>query len=235
MNNILEIRGLTKNFGSKNVLNNINLSIERGRIPGLLGPNGAGKPTLLKLICGLIKESSGEILIDGLHPSEKTKSIVSFLPDKDYFSGGERVIDTVNFFADFYKDFNKGKAISLLQSLNIDINAKFKTLSKGMRERVQLILTMSREASLYLLDEPIGGVDPAARDYILHTIMTNYNPNAAVIISTHLINEVENILDDVIFLKHGSVLLHKSVDGIRENEGKSVDAYFREVYGNMYF
>ena len=164
MNNILEIRGLTKNFGSKNVLNNINLSIERGRITGLLGPNGAGKTTLLKLICGLIKESSGEILINGLHPSEKTKSIVSFLPDKDYFSGGERVIDTVNFFADFYKDFNKGKAISLLQSLNIDINAKFKTLSKGMRERVQLILTMSREASLYLLDEPIGGVDPAARD-----------------------------------------------------------------------
>ena len=230
MSCILECKNLSKNFGSFNVLSKIDLQIEKGKITGLLGPNGAGKTTLIKLICGLIPADEGEILVKGEHPGENTKSLISYLPDRDYFHGNERVRDTVEFFADFYRDFSKERAYALLGDLGIDINAKFKTLSRGTRDKVQLILVMSRNAELYLLDEPIGGVDPAARDYILNTILTNYREESSVIISTHLISDVENILDDVIFIRHGNILLHKGVDELRESEHKSVDEYFREIY-----
>lgn len=227
---ILECKNLVKTFSNADALKGINLTINRGRIVGLLGPNGSGKSTLIKIANGLLTPSSGEILIDGNKPGIETKKIVSYLPERTYLNDWMKVSDIINFFNDFYDNFNPQKAYEMLEKLNINPNDKLKTMSKGTKEKVQLILVMSREADLYLLDEPIAGVDPAARDYILNTIISNYNENATVIICTHLISDIERILDDVIFISYGKIFLTKSVDEIRENEGKSVDALFREVF-----
>lgn len=227
---ILECRNLFKTYANSEALKGVNLTINRGRIVGLLGPNGSGKSTLIKLANGLLTPSSGEILINGLKPGIETKKIVSYLPERTYLNDWMKVSDIINFFKDFYDNFNPEKAYSMLEKLNINPNDKLKTMSKGTKEKVQLILVMSREADLYLLDEPIAGVDPAARDYILNTIITNYNENATIIISTHLISDIERILDDVVFISYGNIFLTKTVDEIRENEGKSVDTLFREVF-----
>lgn len=227
---ILECKNLSKRYGGVQALADVNLSIEPGRVLGLLGPNGSGKTTLIKLANGLLTPTAGEILINGAKPGPQTKRIVSYLPDKQYLAEWMNVRQLMDFFADFYADFDREKAVDMLKRLNISENQKIKQMSKGTREKVQLILVMSRKAELYLLDEPIGGVDPATRDYILDTIIRNYNPEAAVIISTHLIADVEQVLDEVIFINGGQVQLQSSVDEIRENHNMSVDAYFREVY-----
>lgn len=231
MSSLVEIRELTKAYHARAVaVNNLNLNLERGKIIGLLGPNGSGKTTLIKMMNGLLTPTHGRILIGGNEPGIQTKAAVSYLPERTYLSGNMKVCELVDFFCDFYADFSKEKAYGMLSSLNIDSSAKLKTLSKGTKEKVQLILVMSRAADLYILDEPIAGVDPAARDYILKTIITNYNENATILLSTHLISDIENVLDEVIFLRYGQLLMHTSVDDIRENKGKSVDAYFREVF-----
>ena len=227
---ILECKNLSKRYGKVNALEDVNLSIEPGRVVGLLGPNGSGKTTLIKLVNGLLTPSAGEVLVEGQRPGPLTKAVVAYLPDRDYLADWMSVEEQIRFFADFYEDFDSDKAMEMLLRLDIDPKQKFKALSKGTREKVQLILVMSRKASLYLLDEPIGGVDPATRDFILDTIIRNYNPEAAVIISTHLISDVENVLDDVIFLQKGRVVLHQAADSLREEKGKSVDQYFREVF-----
>ena len=229
-NPILECKNLVKTFSNKQALKGINLSIKRGRIVGLLGPNGSGKSTLTKIANGLLTPTSGEILINGMHPGIETKKMVSYLPERTYLNDWMKVSDIISFFRDFYENFNSEKAHDMLKKLNINPNDKLKTMSKGTKEKVQLILVMSREAKLYFLDEPIAGVDPAARDYILNTILTNYNEDATIIITTHLISDIERILDDVIFISHGEIALEKTVDEIREDEGKSVDSLFREVF-----
>lgn len=230
MSTILECNGLTKKFGSKLALSAVNLKIERGQIVGLLGPNGSGKSTLIKLANELLTPTSGDILIGGKKPGIETKKIVSYLPERTYLNDWMRVHQIIELFSDFYADFKPDKAYDMLKSLNIDPNDRLKTMSKGTKEKVQLILVMSREAELYLLDEPIGGVDPAARDYILKTIISNYNENATVIISTHLISDIENVLDYVVLINQGQVVLTSSVDDIRDERGKSVDVLFREVF-----
>lgn len=230
MSGILECRSLSKRFSGFTALNNIDLTLERGRIIGLLGPNGSGKSTLLKLINGLLVPSTGSIQIAGLNPGVESKKIVSYLPERTYLADWMNVVEVMDFFADFYQDFDKKKAQDMLERLNIDPNKRLKAMSKGTKEKVQLILVMSRNADLYCLDEPIGGVDPASRDYILNTIITNYNENATVLISTHLIADIENILDEVIFIKNGMITLQSSVDDIRTKEGKSIDSLFREVF-----
>ena len=227
---ILECRDLTKRYGKATALEGVNLTVESGRVVGLLGPNGSGKTTLIKLANGLLTPTGGEILIDGMKPGPESKALVAYLPDRDYLADWMTPRQQMDFFADFYPDFDREKAQAMMDRLGIDQNQKFKQLSKGTREKVQLILVMSRSAKLYLLDEPIGGVDPATRDFILDTIIRNYNPEAAVIISTHLIADVEQVLDDVIFLQNGHVALQSPVDAIREERGMSVDAYFREVF-----
>ena len=231
MNELVEIVGLTKAYDAKNIaVNNITLSLPKGSIIGLLGPNGSGKTTLIKMLNGLLTPTSGSIKINGRYVGPETKARVAYLPDRTYLAGGQNIKDILNYFEDFYSDFSKEKAMEMLQSLNIDPNTKMKTLSKGTKEKVQLILVMSRNADLYILDEPIAGVDPAARDYILRTIVNNYNPEATVLISTHLISDVEQVLDEVVFMRYGQLVLYTSVDNIREQHGKSVDAYFREVF-----
>ncbi|OUQ20884.1 ABC transporter ATP-binding protein [Lachnoclostridium sp. An138] len=230
MEQLLNCQNLTKRYGYKTALDNIDLSLERGRIIGLLGPNGSGKTTLIKLINGLLAPSSGSIAINGFAPGPETKKIVSYLPERTYFNSWMKVTDILNFFCDFYEDFDRNRAADMLRRLGIDENERLGAMSKGTKEKVQLIMVMSRDAQLYCLDEPIGGVDPAARDYILQTIITNYNEHASVLISTHLIADIENVLDDVIFIQNGHIRLHASVDEIREQEGKSVDALFREVF-----
>lgn len=230
MSTIFECDGLTKKFGSKVAVSGINLKLERGQIVGLLGPNGSGKTTIIKLANQLLTPTSGTILIGGKQPGIETKKIVSYLPEKTYLNDWMRVHEIIELFSDFYDNFKPEKAYEMLKSLNINANDRLKTMSKGTKEKVQLILVMSREADLYLLDEPIGGVDPAAREYILKTILSNYNENATVIISTHLITDIENILDYVVFINQGQVVLTSSVDEIRGEKGKSVDALFREVF-----
>lgn len=230
MNNILECRNLTKIFGTVKALDNVTLSIPRGKIVGLLGPNASGKTTFIKLCNQLLTPTEGEILIGGMKPGIETKKIISYLPEKNYLNEWMKVSDIIGLFNDFYADFNKEKAYDMLKSLGIRPNDKLKSMSKGTKEKVQLILVMSREAQLYLLDEPIGGVDPAARDYILDTILRNYNENATIVISTHLISDIEKILDEVIFIREGQIVLTKTVDEIREEYGKSVDSLFREVF-----
>ncbi len=227
---ILTCRGLSKSYGKKTALAGLDLKLPAGRIIGLLGPNGSGKTTLLKLINGLLTPTSGEILIAGLAPGPETKKIVAYLPERTYLDDSRKVSETLRFFSDFYADFDLERAEAMLADLGIDTNVRLKTLSKGTKEKVQLILVMSRRARLYCLDEPIAGVDPAARDYILRTIINNYDPAASVLISTHLIADVEQVLDEAIFLQRGSVILQKSVDDIRLEDGKSVDALFREVF-----
>jgi ABC-2 type transport system ATP-binding protein len=230
MNAILECKGVNKSYSGLRVLKDINLTLEKGKITGLLGPNGSGKTTLIKLINGLLVPDSGDLLINGFAPGIETKRSVSFLPERNYLADWMRIKNLLDLFRDFYADFDIHKALEMLKRLNINPELKLKTLSKGTKEKVQLILVMSRKADLYCLDEPIGGVDPAARDYILNTIITNYSENATVLISTHLISEVEKVLDDVIFIQNGSVLFHSPVDEVRNDTGKSIDSYFREVY-----
>lgn len=230
MNNIIECNNLCKRYGAVQALNDINLSIESGQIIGLLGPNGSGKTTLIKLITGLLRPSHGEVLVDGMVPGKESKAVVSYLPERNALPKNMSVKALVNMYKDFFTDFSEGKAYNMLNDLNIDIKLKLKSLSKGNIEKVQLILAMSREAKLYVLDEPIGGVDPAARDYILKTILTNYSEGSAVIISTHLIQDIENVLDRAVFIQNGNLRLNMSVDDMREQFGKSVDEYFREVY-----
>lgn len=230
MTPILECTHLTKRFGSLTALSDITFQIAPGRIVGLLGPNGSGKSTFIKIANGLLVPTSGDIQINGKEIGIETKAHVSYLPDKNYLNNWMKVSQLIDLFADFYQDFDKNKAYEMLGRLNIDSNDKLKTMSKGTKEKVQLILVMSRKADLYLLDEPIGGVDPAARDYILNTILVNYNENGSIIICTHLISDIEQILDDVIFIKNGDLVLSSSVDGIRSQHGKSVDSLFREVF-----
>lgn len=230
MDKILECRGLNKAYNGFPALNNINLSVAKGRIVGLLGPNGSGKTTLIKILTGLLTPNTGEILIDGKQIGPETKSIVSYLPDHNFLAPWRTVDGMVKYFADFYTDFDMSRADTMLDNLGIDRKAKIKTLSKGTQEKVALILIMSRRAKLYLLDEPIAGVDPATRDYILRTILSNYDSDSTIIISTHLISDIEQVLSDVVMINTGNLVVADTVDNLREKTGKSVDEYFREVF-----
>jgi len=230
MGAILQIDGLTKRFGKATALDDVSLTCQAGHIVGLLGPNGSGKTTLIKIANGLLTPTTGQVLIDGQAPSPSTKANVSYLPDHTYFDNWMKVRDCVAMFADFYTDFDAAKAADMLKTLGIDTANTFRTLSKGTQEKVQLAMVMSRQAQLYLLDEPIGGVDPAARDFILDTIIKNYNEDGCVVISTHLIADIEKVLDDVIFLNAGRVTRTGSADELREQTGKSVDEVFREDF-----
>ena len=230
MNPILECKGLTRKFNHFFALSNVDLTLERGEIIGLLGPNGSGKTTLIKLINGLLLPTDGQLTVNGSVPGVETKKIVSYLPERGCLDERRRISELISYYSDFYSDFDVSRAHTMLKDLDIDPSLRLKTLSKGTKEKVQLILVMSRNAQLYVLDEPIGGVDPAARDYILRTILTNYNEDASVLISTHLIADVENVLDRVLFLQNGQITLNASVDEIRSGHKKSVDALFREVF-----
>lgn len=230
MSEVLRCENLTKRYGHVLALNAVNISLESGKIIGLLGPNGSGKTTLIKIINGLLTPDKGNITIDGKKIGPETKSIVAYLPDNIYLNSWMTVKQIVEYFKDFYADFRPELAYEMMERLNISPKLKLKTLSKGNKEKVCLILTMSRNAKLYVLDEPIAGVDPAARDYVISTIINNYNPEATVLISTHLISDIEQILDEVIFIQDGNILLQKTVDDIREENAKSVDELFREVF-----
>ena len=230
MSEILRCTGLTKRYGKVLALDNVNLSLNSGRIVGLLGPNGSGKTTIIKIINGLLTPDSGTVTINGNLPGPKSKAEVAYLPDNIYLNSWMTVKQIVSYFQDFYADFRPWLAYEMLEKLEIAPERRLKTLSKGNKEKVCLILTMSRNAKLYVLDEPIAGVDPAARDYVISTIINNYNPEATVLVSTHLISDIEQILDEVLFIHNGRVLLHKTVDQIREENGKSVDELFREVF-----
>jgi ABC-2 type transport system ATP-binding protein len=227
---ILECKELSKSYGPVPALDRISLAVEPGRIVGLLGPNGSGKTTLIKLCNGLLTPTGGELFINGLAPCKETRKNVSYLPERTCVPAWMTVSQLLDFYCDFYADFRRERAREMLSHLNIQENQRIKQMSKGTREKTQLIMVMSREAKLYLLDEPIGGVDPATRDFILNTIISNYNPEAAVVISTHLIADVEKVLDDVLFIHQGKIALQSSVDAIREEKGMSVDALFREVF-----
>ena len=227
---VLECKALTKNYGHLAALDGVDFAIEPGRIVGLLGPNGSGKTTLIKLANGLLTPTSGDILVCGMAPGKETHALVSYLPERTSIPTWMTTTQLLDFYQDFYADFRRDAAEEMLQHLSIQPKQRIKQMSKGTREKVQLIMVMSRAAKLYLLDEPIGGVDPATRDYILSTIIGNYNPEAAVVISTHLISDVEKVLDDVIFINQGRVMLQSSVDQIREEKGMSVDELFREVF-----
>ena len=227
---VLKTTNLTKGYGPFPVLNGLNLELPQGKIIGLLGPNGSGKTTLIKLIAGLLTPDAGGIEVCGVPAGVQTKALVSYLPDRTYFDQNMRVSQHLDYFSDFYVDFDRARAQAMLQDLQIPLNVKFRTLSKGAREKVQLVLVMSRRARLYLLDEPIAGVDPAAREYILQTIVQNFDPSATVVISTHLIADVERVLDDFIFLYQGQIVRGGNADAVREETGKSLDELFREVF-----
>jgi len=227
---LFQCQNLSKYYGIVPALNGLNLTIPRGRIVGLLGPNGSGKTTLIKIIAGLLTPTKGTICVNGYPIGTTTKKMVSYLPERTYFEGGQRVLDTVNFFRDFYADFDTTRAYDLLGRLGIPLDARFRTLSKGTKEKLQLILVMSRNADLYLLDEPIAGVDPAARDFILDIVLRSYNRNASILLSTHLIYDIESVLDDAIFLTRGQLYLADTCDNIRRNTGNTVDHLFREVF-----
>ncbi len=230
MSELLVCKNLTKKYGNVLALDGVNITLESGKIVGLLGPNGSGKTTLIKILNGLLTPTEGRVLIDGELPGVETKKIVAYLPDNIYLNTWMTVRQIVEYFKDFYADFREELAYQMLERLDISPDRKLKSLSKGNKEKVCLILTMSRNAKLYVLDEPIAGVDPAARDYVISTIINNYNPDATVLISTHLIADIEQVLDEVVFIQNGHVLLQKSVDAIREENGKSVDELFREVF-----
>lgn len=230
MSEIFRCENLTKRYGNVVALDNISLTLENGRIVGLLGPNGSGKTTLIKIINGLLTPDAGAVTICGNAPGPASKADVAYLPDNIYLNSWMRVEQIIAFFRDFYADFRPELALQMLERLGISPKQRLKTLSKGNKEKVCLILTMSRNAKLYVLDEPIAGVDPAARDYVISTIINNYNPNATVLISTHLIADIEQVLDEVIFIKDGRIVLHDSVETIREEKGTSVDGLFREVF-----
>lgn len=221
---------LTKRYGKTTALQNVNLSLEPGRIIGLAGPNGSGKTTLIKLIQRMLVPTQGQIMINGSEPSPETKAHIAYLPDRDFLPDWMKVCALMDLYGKYYEDFDRASAEQMLANLAIDTTQTFKKLSKGTREKVQLILTMSRKAEVYLLDEPIAGVDPAARDYIIRTIISNYNPEALVLISTHLIADIEAVLDEVIFLKQGQIVLHENTDDLRTRVNMSVDEYFREVF-----
>lgn len=227
---LIECRGLYKSYGLRPALSGVDLEVGPGRIVGLLGPNGSGKTTLIKLLCGLLQPTTGWLAIDGEAVGPYTKSVVSYLPDRMYFADWMKAVDLFDLFRDFYADFDYQKALAMCRSLGVEPKDRLKAMSKGTKEKVQLVLAMSRAAKLYLLDEPIAGVDPAARDFILRTILTNYDPEGTVLLSTHLISDIEKVLDEAIFLKQGKIMLHATVDDIREKEGKSVDALFREIF-----
>lgn len=230
MQAIYQAKGLTKRYGHKTALDNLSFEVLPGRLVGLLGPNGSGKTTLLKLSAGLLRPSAGQVVIGGREPGVATKTITSYLPDRMALPVEMRVDDVVNLFADFYADFDMAKASRMLADLKLDPRQRIGTMSKGTQEKMELCLTMSRAAKLYLLDEPLGGVDPAAREYILNTILRNYNEDAAVVISTHLVEDVERMLDEVLILKEGQLLAHRAVDELREESGMSLDEYFRHVF-----
>ena len=230
METVLSTSGLSMRYTNKLALDKLTLDLPQGKIVGLLGPNGSGKTTFIKLAAGLLTPTEGTITICGQSIGPATKAIVSYLPDRPYFSRQMTVAQQLDFFQDFYADFDRSRAETMLDALGIRLDAKFRTLSKGTQEKVQLVLVMSRRAKLYLLDEPIGGVDPATRDYILHTILNNYKRTATIVISTHLIADVENVLDDVIFINKGKIVLQSSVEAIRAERGSSVDELFREVF-----
>ncbi|MBQ3481249.1 MAG: ABC transporter ATP-binding protein [Oscillospiraceae bacterium] len=230
MNELVRCANLSRSFGEVRALNNVNLSLPSGRIVGLLGPNGSGKTTLIKILNGLLQPSAGEVRIDGNAPGVATKRIISYLPDRGYFPEWMRVSDMIDLFSDFYADFDRAKAAEMCRALGLDGKLAIKTLSKGTREKMQLMLVMSRSAKLYLLDEPIAGVDPAAREFIMRTILTNYSEDGTVLISTHLILDVEQVLDEAVFLRQGEIVLHESVDSIRERTGGSVDQLFRDMF-----
>lgn len=227
---LLECKNLCKSFDDKEILKDINLTVESGRIVGLLGRNGQGKSTLIKLVNDLLTPTSGEVLINGKAPGIESKRIISYLPERTYLDKDMSVNEVITFFSEFYDDFNKQKAYKLLEDLELDVNQRLKRMSKGMQEKVQLIMVMSREAQLYILDEPLGGVDPATRDYILDTILSNFSEGASVIISTHLIADIERILDDVIFIDKGKIVLSASADELRTKEKMSVDEVFRRLF-----
>ena len=230
MEPVLQTYGLSKRYGNHIALDGLTLQLPQGKIIGLLGPNGSGKTTLIKLCAGLLTANSGQITIGGVPVGPETKGIVSYLPDRTYLRNGQRVRQQLDYFQDFYADFDRARAEAMLADLHIDLNSRFGALSKGNKEKVQLVLVMSRRAKLYLLDEPIGGVDPAARDYILQTIITNYDPEAAVVISTHLIADVEQVLDHFVFVHQGQIVQSGSVDAAREATGLTIDELFREVF-----
>lgn len=227
---LLEIKNLNKSFDNKEILKDINLSIQRGEIIGLLGKNGVGKTTLIKLINDLLTPTSGEILIKGQKVGVETKKIISYLPERTYLNKQMKVFEVISYFEDFYDNFDSVKAKKLLKDLDLDVNQKLSKMSKGMQEKVQLVLVMSRNADLYILDEPLGGVDPATRDYILDTILSNFSENASVIISTHLISDIEKILDEVIFIDKGQVVLQSDADKLRKKEKSSIDEIFRRMF-----
>lgn len=227
---MLECKNLCKEFEGKIVLNNINLKIEKGKIIGLLGRNGVGKSTLIKLINDLLVPSSGEILINGKKPDVESKLIISYLPERTYLDKSMKIYEVFNFFSEFYTNFNVEKAKKLLIDLNLDLNTRISKMSKGMQEKLQLILVMSREADLYILDEPLGGVDPATRDYIISTILSNFCEGASVLISTHLISDIEKILDEVIFIDNGQIVLHENTDELRAKDNASIDEIFRRMF-----
>ena len=228
--NLIETKDLSKRFDNKVILDKINIKIPSGKIVGLLGKNGAGKSTLIKLINDLLTPTSGEILIKGNKVGVESKKVISYLPERTYLNKNMRVVEVIKYFKDFYDDFNVEKAEKLLKDLDLDINTKLTKMSKGMLEKVQLVLVMSREADLYILDEPLGGVDPATRDYILDTILSNFSENASVIISTHLISDIEKILDEVIFIDKGKIVLQSEADKLRNKEKSSIDEIFRRMF-----
>lgn len=230
MTQLLQLHHVTKKYKKHVAIDDVTLSLPAGKIIGLLGPNGSGKTTLIKLMNGLLHPTTGDIVIDGYRPSVETKKIVSYLPDTSYLRENMKIKDALTLFEDFYNDFSREKAEHLLEDLDLNPDEQLKNLSKGNKEKVQLILVMSRQAKLYILDEPIGGVDPAAREYILRTIINNYCEDASIVISTHLIAEIEPILDEIVFLKEGKVILQGNTDDIREEYGKSIDSLFREKY-----
>ena len=230
MSELVRCEKLTKIYDRTVALDHIDLTVENGKIVGLLGPNGSGKTTLIKLLTGLLTPDEGAVLVDGNAPGPETKKVVAYLPDRNFLNTYMKVGEIVQYFEDFYEDFKPERAYRVLEELGIEKDVQLKTLSKGNKEKVALILTMSRDAKLYVLDEPIAGVDPATRDYIIRTIISNYQPEASVLISTHLISDVESVLDEVIFIQNGTILLQKTVDEIREEKGMSVDAMFREVF-----
>ena len=227
---VVVCNNLTKRYGKKTALQNVNLNLEPGRIIGLAGPNGSGKTTMIKLMQRMLVPTEGQVLIQGKEPGPETKAVVAYLPDRDFLPDWMKVSALLGLYQSYYADFDRAAAERMIASLGIDQNQTFKKLSKGTREKVQLILTMSRKAQVYLLDEPIAGVDPAARDYIIRTIISNYNPEAMVLISTHLIADIEAVLDEVIFLKEGRIVLHENADDLRTKVSMSVDEYFRDVF-----
>lgn len=231
MENIIEIKGLTKSYLNKKALNNVDLNLEKGKIIGILGPNGSGKTTMIKIITGILRESKGDVLIDGKRPGVYTKSIVSYLPDRNFLYSWMNIQDAIGFYKDFYKDFDENKAYDLLKFMKLDRNAKINSLSKGMTEKLNLTLVLSRKAKVYILDEPIAGVDPVARDQILNAIIDNYDKESTMLITTHLVRDMENIFDDVVFLRDGEIYLTGNAETLREEKGMQIDELYKEIFG----